>query len=449
MTMMRACTLLLLVALLGGCELYSNVEGEAPGVQAGGETTVFDATSQAFSLPAPNLQGDRLERHNEGDALFEQTFVTAPAPINGGLGPVFNNTSCVACHARDGRTRDVVLLRLSLPGQTAQGGPVPVAGFGTQLQEHSVFGVSAEATLALSWEAYTEVLSDGTAVVLRRPRYAPMNPYQPLPAHVLYSPRATRPVFGLGLLEAIPEALLLDFAARQAQAGRVSGRPNYVWDIEAGRLRVGRFGWKANQPSLLQQTAAAYHGDMGVTSPLFPEESSLGQGDGQDDGWADDPEIPYTHLQAVAFYVQTLGVPAPRNPTDPRVERGRVLFTRIGCADCHVPSLQTGTLDGVPEVSNQTIFPYADLLLHDMGEGLADDRPDYEAGGREWRTPPLWGLGLSEVVNGHTQLLHDGRATGVVEAILWHGGEGENSREQFRGLSQTDREALVAFLHAL
>jgi CxxC motif-containing protein (DUF1111 family) len=254
-------------------------------------------------------------------------------------------------------------------------------------------------------------------------------------------------VFGLGLLEAIDESTLLDLASRSPRGSPVSGRPNYVWDAVHQERRIGRFGWKANQPSVLQQTAAAYLGDMGVTSSLFPSENSPEPD--HSDGLADDPEVDLETLEATAFYMQTLAVPAPRGLDDAVVRHGKRLFAAVGCADCHVPQLRTGDLEGIPEVSRQTFFPYTDLLLHDMGEALADHRPDYDASGREWRTPPLWGIGLSKTVTGHTNYLHDGRARDVMEAILWHGGEAEFARERVRNLSRDDREALVAFLDAL
>ena len=234
---------------------------------------------------------------------------------------------------------------------------------------------------------------------------------------------------------------------RQAEQDIVSGRPNYVWDRERQAVRLGRFGWKANEPSLRQQTADAYRNDMGVTSPLFPQEASYGQP--AHDDLDDDPEIGEDVIDMVTFFTQTLGVPAARNAGDARVERGRTLFREIGCASCHVPQLHTGTLPGVPEVSGQTIFPYTDMLLHDMGEGLADGRGDGQADGREWRTPPLWGIGLTQLVDQHTFFLHDGRARNLTEAILWHGGEAESAREQFRTLGRTERDALLTFLNAL
>jgi CxxC motif-containing protein (DUF1111 family) len=255
-------------------------------------------------------------------------------------------------------------------------------------------------------------------------------------------------VFGLGLLEAIPEATILALADEGDQDGDgISGKANYVWDVQKNGLSLGRFGWKANQPTLIQQVASAYHDDMGITTSLLPRENSDGQS--QYDGRGDDPELSDEILDVVTFYVQTLAVPARRDLDDPLVQRGEQLFDNARCSACHIPTLQTGTLSDVPEVSNQTIQPFTDLLLHDMGPGLADNRPDFLATGSEWRTPPLWGIGLVKVVNGHTNFLHDGRARGLLEAILWHGGEAEQSREAVQEMSTNDRDALIAFLESL
>jgi CxxC motif-containing protein (DUF1111 family) len=230
----------------------------------------------------------------------------------------------------------------------------------------------------------------------------------------------------------------------------ISGRVNHVWDVEHREVRVGRFGWKANQPSLRQQNAGAFRGDIGITSDLFPEEDcppAQAECRAAPSGGA--PELDAWKLEQVTFYTRMLAVPARRDVDHPEVLRGRRLFRELRCASCHVPRHETGTMPDAPELSGQTVFPYTDLLLHDMGPELADDRPDFEATGREWRTPPLWGLGLVRTVNRHTRFLHDGRARSLEEAILWHGGEAEHSRERFRDLSAPERAALLRFLESL
>ena len=451
-----------LCTLIAACDSDNLTDPEKMDVSdkalSGGETTVFDATSHAFSTPAPNLSADGLAKHLEGDVEFEAAFVTVPAEVNPGLGPVYNNISCINCHARDGRGRaptsgeklTSMLFRVSLPNPEGDGthGPVPVPGFGTQLNNRAIFGVPPEGTVTIDYTEGELTTSNGTKVYLRTPNYKIEDTYQPLPDDVEISPRVAPVVFGLGLLEAIPESTILALADEDDQDGDgISGKANYVWDVQKNGLSLGRFGWKANQPTLIQQVASAYHDDMGITTSLLPRESSDGQL--QYDGRGDDPELSDEILDVVTFYVQTLAVPARRNLDDPIVQRGEELFESAKCSGCHIPTLETGSLSGVPEVSNQTIQPFTDLLLHDMGPGLADYRPDFLASGSEWRTPPLWGIGLVKVVNGHTNFLHDGRARGLLEAILWHGGEAEQSREAVQGMSPSDRDALIAFLESL
>ncbi len=289
--------------------------------------------------------------------------------------------------------------------------------------------------------------ADRSTFQLRVPRYSFSNSYLPLPGGLLVSPRAAPAVFGLGLLEAVPEGVLHALSdENDRNRDGISGRLNYVWDEARGRPAVGRFGWKANAPNLTQQSAGAFNGDMGITSSLFPAESCEGDRPGCE---RHAPEVADQPVQNVAFYTRTLGVPARRNLDDPKAREGELLFLRAGCGSCHFPTLPTGSLPGVSEVSNQLIHPYTDLLLHDMGPALADGRPDFRASGSEWRTPPLWGIGLVQVVNGHTNFLHDGRARSLLEAVLWHGGEAERAREAVRRFSPDQRTALIAFLQSL
>ena len=426
---------------------------------SGGDTTIFDASSHAFSIPAPNLSPQALEKHLAGDVEFEAVFVTAPAVVNPGLGPIYNNISCINCHARDGRGRPPkvdgklvsMLFRLSLPNtenDAAGRPPIPVPGYGTQLNNRAIYGTPAEGNVKISYSEKPLVTTDGTRIHLRYPKYTITDTYHPLPEDVEVSPRVAPIVFGLGLLEAIPEETILANADEgDINEDGISGKPNYVWDVVKKTYTLGRFGWKANQPNLLQQVASAYHDDMGVTTSLFPLENSTGQSQ-----WKENrsiPEVSDEILDAVTFYVQTLAVPARRNIDDQQVKHGEQLFAQAHCVSCHLPTVRTGVLPGVPSVSNQTIHPYTDLLLHDMGPELADYRPDFHATGTEWRTPPLWGIGLVRTVNGHTNFLHDGRARNLMEAILWHGGEAEKSREVTLQMSETERDALIAFLESL
>lgn len=421
---------------------------------SGGDLTVFDVSPDAFSLPAPNLRADHVAQHDEGDEAFEDPFDNVPGSANFGLGPVFDNVSCEACHVGDGRGRapypgeqfESMLFRSSIPGVDPHGGPQGIPGFGGQLQLRGVSPMLADASAVISYVESQGVFADGSTYSLRVPTYTLTGLRAALPANTLISPRVAPAVFGLGLLEAVPEAEILSLAALQAIGHQVSGRPNTVWDEATQRYTIGRFGWKANNPNLVQQTAGAYNGDMGITSSLFPAESC----EGVDPACARHGiEVQDDVVADVAFYMRTLGVPARRNLNDPSARQGELLFHAAGCANCHVATLITGNLPGVPEVANQLIHPYTDLLVHDMGPGLADNRPDFKANGSEWRTAPLWGVGLIQTVNGHPTLLHDGRARSLMEAILWHGGEAAAAQARVRKMTAAQRSALIAFLQSL
>jgi CxxC motif-containing protein (DUF1111 family) len=256
------------------------------------------------------------------------------------------------------------------------------------------------------------------------------------------------PFFGLGLLQNIPEATLLSHVdENDANGDGISGRAHYVWDQYTGKMLIGRFGMKANTATILTQVGSAYQQDMGITNYIFPSESSFGQT--QYDGRNDDPELPDSVLNGTAFYIKSLAVPARRDVTDPAVLQGEKLFTQINCSGCHIPTMQTGIDVTFPQLSNQRIHPYTDLLLHDMGAALADGRPDFLASATEWKTPALWGIGLFERTNGTPFYLHDGRARTIEEAILWHGGEATAAKNKFQQLATADRNALVKFIKSL
>lgn len=423
---------------------------------SGGAQTVFDAGAGSFGHAFPEMAGAAVALHDIGDLQFERTFVSAPAVLNPGLGPVYNSVSCLSCHIGDGRGKPPsegeqitsMLFRISVPGNDPHGGPALVPGFGGQLQQRAVFSAQAEAAIAIDWHEEQIVLGDGSLVSMRSPTYTFISPYAPLPADLHWSARVAPPVFGLGLLEAVPVADILARADETDTDGDgISGRANMVWDIVEQREALGRFGWKAEQPTLLQQSAAAYNEDMGITNPLFALESAHGQS--QDDGLLDDIELTDSLLHATAFYVRTLAVPARRNTDDPQVLRGEALFSAARCDRCHVLGQRTGVNVAFPPLSNQSILPYSDLLLHDMGPALSDDRPSFAANGAEWRTPPLWGIGLTQVVNGHQNFMHDGRARSLLEAVLWHGGEAQPSNDVVRAMTTQERADLLAFLSAL
>ncbi|WP_321371138.1 di-heme oxidoredictase family protein [uncultured Draconibacterium sp.] len=456
-TVLQHGILLVLVSFMQSCVKDDDGVQKIDGELAGGATTIYMQSSKAFSTPAPNLSAESLEKHLDGDVAFEAIFVSGHAPVNGGLGPVFNHNSCVGCHVSDGRAAPPTnindmsgfFFKISVEGEDEHGGPAPVPGFGTQLQHQSIYGYQKEAALAVDYEYIEETLADGTVVNLRKPVYSIEDPYMSMPSGVMISPRIAMPVFGLGLLEAIPESEILALAdENDSDDDGISGKPNYVWDLANKRIALGRFGWKAGAPSVLVQSAGAYNEDMGITNPIRPVESSYGQTNGETE-LSDSTEIDMKILEDVTFYSLTLAVPAGRNFDDPQVVKGRKVFDKIGCIDCHTASFTTGTLEGIPEVSNQIIYPYNDMLLHDMGDGLADNRPEFKADGKEWKTRPLWGLGLTNVTSGHTTLLHDGRARSITEAILWHDGEAKDTKDEFKELSASDREALLEFLNAL
>lgn len=419
-----------------------------PAVQAGGDTSVDNRTSFAFEQPAANLSEESLAKHLEGDITFGDVFVTPPAPRNPGLGPLFNNVSCESCHIKNGRgipefgntgLRSLGLVRISDPEGTpaVPGGNPPVQGLGNQIQDHATFGFEPEAEVMLEWEEIAGEYPDGAAYSLRRPVLTIILANgEPLGSDIQTSMRLPPPVIGLGLLEAISDETLLDMADPYDEDGDgISGRPNMVWNSITSATAIGRFGHKASVPNLRLQAANAYLEDMGVSSPERPGDDAV-------------PEIDEETLELTTFYTQTLAVPLRLDTDDPDVERGEGTFYDLGCNLCHRSIVETGE-HAIPELSNQVIQPFTDLLLHDMGEGLADNRPDFQATGREWRTPPLWAIGLTERVLGVQNFLHDGRARTLEEAILWHDGEAKNSKDGFMNLPEKDRERLIKFLNSL
>lgn len=441
---------------------HPSQETEPKGL-SGGATTVFNRARGAFSQPAANLPIEKLRDFTFGNRLFNTKWATAPASVQSfdGLGPLFNRNSCSGCHRKDGRGRPPLkseavmksmLVRLSIPGSDVDGGPKPHPTYGGQLNNQSILGVPAEGRTEVTYEVHEGQFADGETYQLIAPtyRFTDLN-YGTLGEEILFSPRVAPAVYGLGLLEAIPEETLLRLADPEDSDGDgISGRLNRVTDHIHNRVAAGRFGWKANQPSLKQQNAGAMLGDIGITTSVFPNENCTpSQASCTNRPNGGQPELRDTFLDKLTFYTQTLAVPARRRVDEPIVKQGERLFEQAGCASCHTPTIRTGEHPDVPQLSNQVIHPYTDLLLHDMGPGLADNRPDFLANGSEWRTPPLWGIGLVKVVNGHTRFLHDGRARGLMEAILWHGGEADTSREAVQQMSASDRTALIAFLESL
>ncbi len=446
---------------------------------AAGDATAPITPNTVYLQPMAGLSADELRQFRSGETMFRTVWLIFPAmpvqnnwqymrPRGGyawGLGPTYIANACTACHVQAGRGKTVErgnstvfqqLLRVSLPGTDTHGGPLPHPHYGGQLQVFDVISADrqhvrqGEADVFVDWQHETVSLPDGEQVALRRPKVRVESlSFGPLGETVLTSLRNAPAIFGLGYLEAVSEADILQLAAAQRAMG-LNGRPNYVRDDINGRQSLGRFGWKANQPSARQQIAAAFLNDMGVTSSLYPKQNCPAV---QTDCKAAPPgnavELFADEYDDLSFWALALDAPPRRDRDRADIVRGEQLFAQARCAQCHQPQLTTGASAPFPALANRVFHPYTDLLLHDMGEGLADGRPDYQAGPRDWRTAPLWGIGLSKQVNGSTNLLHDGRARTVTEAILWHGGEAEAARRAFAGFSRSDRDALVAFVNSL
>ena len=429
----------------------------------GGDGTRPVINDDAFTFQTPNSPKRHQRPFFFGNRLFNTNWVEAPGSVKAfdGLGPMFNRVSCSGCHTKDGRGRppennqgpmDSMLLRISIPGKAENGGVVPHPAYGDQISERAILHAEPEGRAEISYTERPGVYGDGEKFSLRQPHYAISDlKYGGLGKDIMISPRVAPAMIGLGLLQEVPDETLLALAdPDDADGDGISGRTNEVWDSLAGKKSLGRFGWKANQPNLRQQNAGAAVGDIGIaTSMADGQNCSTAQPDCAKAINGGAPEMSDEFLDKLTLYTMTIAVPAQRNARDPVIRRGEELFRSMGCASCHVPTLQTKSVEDFPELANQTFHPFTDLLLHDMGEGLADNRPDFEASGLEWRTPPLWGLGLIPVVNKHDLLLHDGRARGAAEAILWHGGEAGKSREKFRKAAKPERDALIAFLNSL
>ncbi len=503
-----------------------NVEAQYPDYalikNLGDQATAVDASESGhgFSTPIPTLSESELAKHLSGDAHFETSFTTGPNnehPSLDGLGPVFNNQDCNSCHQRDGRPSTLMpakgetrlllgaqaglFLRMSIDDGDCQQPSIlnnycknqGVEGFGTQLFHRGVLKARddwqakpfiGQANVYLAYEYHDVEYNDGSKVTLKRPIFTIENPYDVpdnmandsaiLQNNVNYSPRNGMPIFGLGLLELIPEADILALTDEDdANGDGISGRANWVFDPIKSRngganlVSLGRFGWKASTPSVRVQSLGALRGDMGITNPLFPEESiaetamhasylsRTGFVDTGMDGQGE-PEASQTFSDEVVFYAETLAVPARRNINNESVLSGAVIFEQLACVSCHHPDFITGSGDVLlggrlapAALKAQKIYPFTDMLLHDMGEGLADNRRDFTATGREWKTRSLWGIGLTKTVNPAAGFLHDGRASTIEEAILWHGGEAQQSKQNFINLSNKERADLAAFVLSL
>lgn len=467
--------------MLASLRLYA-LETDPASEYTGGETTVFATGRNAFSFPFANLDNEGRRRFAIGNSFFKRNWVQAPASTTArdGLGPHFIARSCGGCHALDGRGAPpavdpqsgesepavALLFRLSIPSKNPRQGVVPEPVYGGQFNNAAIQGVKPEGRMRITYSEIRRRFTDGAPYVLQQPHYTPVDlAYGPMHEEAMLGPRIAPQLVGIGLIEAITDIQIELNAARQAEAGgQVSGRVNRVYDVYSAAMRIGRFGWKANVATLAHQTAGAFNGDIGITTALFPEEpctqaqldclkAVAAQARIAEKTGETGPELDQRTLREVVFYQATLAPAARRGIDDPMVQQGETLFHLAGCAQCHRPSYITGE-PPFSELSSgqavgQKIWPYTDLLLHDMGPELADGRPDFEASGSEWKTPPLWGIGLIKDVNGHTRLLHDGRANGVLEAILWHGGEAGEARKHVLEMRKSERNALVRFVESL
>ena len=446
---------------------------------AGKSTSAKLVNTDAFSHPSGNLSFEEQQDFAVGNGLFRKLWVASPSSTQAsdGLGPLFNARSCQRCHLKDGRGHPPVhamdnatslLIRLSVPPRneqeqeqldSGQRVAIPEPVYGGQLQDFAVAGLKSEGRIEIEYEEITIELAGGETATVRKPAYSIADlSYGNLHPDVMLSPRIAPQMIGLGLLEAIhPADIFARADPHDADRDGITGRVSRVRNAITGKYEIGRFGWKASKPTVGAQTAAAFSGDIGISSP------------GAKNPWGDctrkqtdclamptgvqkrlgETEAPDPVLELVAHYASNLAVPRRRDVGDPVVLHGKKLFYDAGCASCHTPKFVTRRDAERPEHRFQLIWPYTDMLLHDMGEGLADNRPAGSASGREWRTPPLWGIGLTQVVSGHTFFLHDGRARNLLEAVLWHGGEARAARESVVAMQPQERAALIRFLESL
>lgn len=447
-------------------------------MQAGATTSLAPINTYAFSQAAENLGADSKMDFIIGNGFFKKLWVSSPSATlaSNGLGPLFNARSCQSCHPKNGRghppegpddSRVSMLLRISTPGNPDDMiaeiedylNTIPEPTYGRQLQDMAVIGHLGEFRLAIEYTEIEVPLSGGETAYLRAPTYRAEDlAYGPFADGAMFSPRIAPQMIGLGLLEAIPVAdILANVDEADADGDGISGRANYVWSKETDGPLLGRFGHKAGQPTLRQQNADALSEDLGISNPINPMgwgDCTLAQAACRESPDGGEPiyqnlEINEQSFDLLTHFTRNLAVPARRDVDDPHVLRGKALFYSAGCTACHTPKFVTHRLDGGGAQSFQLIWPYSDLLLHDMGAGLADHRPESRATGQEWRTPPLWGIGMTETVSGHTNFLHDGRARNLLEAVLWHGGEAQRAREAVVGMPPESRADLIKFLESL
>ncbi len=458
------------IIFINGCNNDKLAEANPYQAEVGEELTggtagtFADESVNAFNNQIANLSDEEQTDFVVGNSFNRNNWVTAPASTTArdGLGPMLNAQSCSACHKLDGRGKPPLegespvsmVFRLSISGTDEHGFPLPIPNYGDQLQNKAILSAKAEGDVSINYTELPGQYPDGTLYSLRKPAYTfnELN-YGDFPADFMFSPRVAPKMTGAGFFDGLDDATILaNSDPDDADKDGISGKPNYVWDYFKKQKVLGRIGWKASMASVPNQVAHAFLNDIGITSSVFPNENLWGIQKMSYDTLANggNPEIDDETLNRVIYYTSALAMPARKsNWKDETVLKGKKIFDQTGCVKCHIPKMQTGVHPLVSQLSSQTIRIYSDLLLHDMGSGLADERPDVEATGREWRTAPLWGLSYIPTVNQHTFLLHDGRARNIEEAILWHGGEAFSIKQKFKELSKSDRESVLQFLETL
>lgn len=465
---MKKLTLLYLITLpffLNSCqkEEYTDVYKASGAVAtdselSGGQSTTFTFTSVAYDTPAPWVTGELYERFLDGDGLYDTPRHSGDGPY-GGLGPLYVGYSCGSCHVNSGRTKST----LHTYGGSGNYGFSSLLTFmrtpndqnhrdyGRVLHDQAVYGTTPEGKLKVAYTEKEYTFDDGESYSLITPSYWIEDYYAGpiVPEEVELSVRTPLRHVGMGLMLAVNQNEIKALAANQYPEYGISGKIN--WVTERGVLQMGLSGHKASHADLTVELG--FSSDIGVTNDRYPDEVGYGQSQTTNEPSI---QISFKDMADVDFYLHCLGVPARRLVDDPEVLRGEQMFYQAKCHLCHTPTLHTKPegatlIDGtsIPWLGNQTIHPYSDYLLHDMGPELGDNYSQGLATGDEWRTTPLWGMGLQEVVNGHTDFLHDARARNYVEAIMWHGGEGDVSRKAFSKMQKEDRDALIKFLRTL
>lgn len=481
------------IETLAGVPMQKLASFDPQEVKQGGDTGISISSAESYSKPSSNLTASRKGHFFIGNAFFRQPWVIAPASTDSrdGLGALFNVAACQSCHVKDGRGHapmtsdddaDSLLIRLAMPATTDEQRQqlqnsliekVVHPMYGGQLQDRGIQGVPAEARIAVQWTDKPVTFADGHIETLRAPTFNLTKPgYGAFDDDLMVSPRVALPMIGLGLLEQIPDEAIKKQAVdnKNSTNGDISGKFNWVMDPQTGKHALGRFGWKAGQTKLITQNQSAFNEDMGLTSNIRPHESCMptqtacmNATNGADEQGNGKPPVEVNDEVAkfVEFYTRNLAVPHRRDADDTLVLAGKKRFYDMGCQSCHTPRYQLPkTDDDHLEQHGQVIYPYTDLLLHDMGDDLADRtiagklpakniQVEFLANSYEWRTPALWGIGLAQTVDPQATFLHDGRARTLMEAVLWHGGEAQKQQQKVLKLDKQGRSELNAFLQSL